>query len=165
MYSNKRTPRVNAHMGGCIFCMIDRLHCNMLCSSNKCHSNRLCMTFPLMQEKYYEGIYKVWNQVQYWVGSEWSVLSLCEIISRITCRKAINWLELVAGPTSKNQDTPCICNLVGKKLVAISQILTKSEPQCLHAFLAQSIGNYLCTATCDAAQTSVVLLCLVEPFH
>ncbi len=48
MYSNKRTPRVSARA---FICSIDRLislHCNMLCSSNKGHSNRLCMTFSLI---------------------------------------------------------------------------------------------------------------------
>ncbi len=40
------------------FLLDQSANCNMLCSSNKCHSNRLCMTFPfLIQEKHYEDIH------------------------------------------------------------------------------------------------------------
>ncbi len=102
------------------------------------------------------------NQVYYSVASELSVFSLCRIISRITFRKAINLLY--AGLIGETQDTPCKCNLVGKKSGSNQPNFSKIGPQCLHVFLARSIGNYLCIATCYAAQTSVVLLYFVAAF-
>ncbi len=60
----------------------------------------------LRRHNYYT---KFANQVYYSVGSEFSVLTLCEIISRITCRKAINRVEVttvVVGPTSKIKTRP-----------------------------------------------------------
>ncbi len=54
-------------MGGCSIDRYLSLHCNMPCSSNKCHSDRICMTFSLISLMRKLKTFP-WNTVDYTLG-------------------------------------------------------------------------------------------------